>query len=66
MGHRRARTTGAHLHHALTWHIIKVAPETFGEPQAIGVVADAFAVFEHHRIHRADTPCFIGQFIEQR
>ena len=34
------------------------APKTLGKSQAIGVVADAFSVLEHHRVHRADAAGF--------
>ena len=66
MRHRRARTAGTHLHHALACHILQVASKAFGEPQAIGVVADALAVLEHHGVDRANAAGLVGQFIEQR
>ena len=59
MRHCRARAAGAHLHHALARHVIEVTSKAFGEPQAIGVVADALAVLEHHGIHRANAPGFV-------
>ena len=54
VGHRRSCATGAHLDHALTRSVLQATAKTFGKTQAIGVVADALAVLEHHRIHRAD------------
>ena len=66
MGHCRARTTGAHLHHALARYVVQVAPKTFGEPQAVGVMTDAFAALEHHGVDRTYTPGLIGELIEQR
>jgi hypothetical protein len=65
MGHRRARAAGTHLHDALA-----ARPSSHGESlrqtQAIGVVADALAVLEHHGVHRADAAGFRRQFVEQR
>ena len=66
MGHCRARTTGAHLHHALARYVVQVAPKAFGEPQAVGVMTDAFATLEHYGVDRTNAPGFIGELIEQR
>ena len=66
MGHRRARATGTHLHYALARHIMQVTPETFGEPQAVSVMADALAVLEHHGVDRANASGFGRQLIQQR
>ena len=64
MGHRRACAAGTHLDHASPNDILQVAPETFREPQAVGVMADAFARFEHHGVDRPNAPGLVGQFIE--
>jgi hypothetical protein len=47
-------------------HVLQATAKAFGKTQAIGVVADALAVLEHHGVHRADAPGFRRQFVEQR
>ncbi|MOA23871.1 hypothetical protein D3C78_1445210 [compost metagenome] len=66
MGHGRASATGTHLHHLAPCNVGQATAQAFGKAQAIGVVADALAVLEHHGIYRADTAGLVGQFVEQR
>ncbi|MNR69076.1 hypothetical protein D3C85_1940600 [compost metagenome] len=58
MGHCRSSATGAHLHDALKGNTLQATTKTLGEPQAIGVVADAFAVLQHDRVHRPNASGF--------
>ena len=65
MGHCRAGAARAHLHHALARRAGQAAPKALGEAQAVGVVADAPAIAQHHGVHRADAACLGGEVIEQ-
>ena len=66
VGHCRASATGTHLDHPLACSVLQATAKTFGKPEAIGVVADTFAILQHHGIHRADAARFVRQFVEQR
>ncbi|BBR54423.1 hypothetical protein WP4W18C03_27500 [Pseudomonas putida] len=66
MSHRRARAAGAHLYHLVTCHIRQAPAQAFGKAQAVGVVADPLAVFEHDSVHRTDAFSLLRQLIEQR
>ncbi|MNP34308.1 hypothetical protein D3C76_1275890 [compost metagenome] len=57
MGDCRTGTAGAHLYYTCARHISQAAAKAFGKAQAVGVVADALAVLEHHGVHRADATC---------
>ena len=64
MGHCRAGAARAHLHHALARRVGQAAPKALGEA-AVGVVADAPAIAQHHGVHRADAACLGGEVVEQ-
>ena len=66
MGHRRTGAAGTHLHHLAACHVGQATAQAFGKAQAVGVMADPFAVLEHHGIHRADATGFVRQLVEQR
>ena len=65
VGHCRAGAARAHLHHALARRVGQAAPKALGEAQAVGVVADAPAIAQHHGVHRADAARLGGEFVEQ-
>ncbi|MOA70748.1 hypothetical protein D3C78_1998640 [compost metagenome] len=58
MGHRRASATGAHLDDTFSGSVRQTSAKTLGETEAIGVVADALAVLQHHGVDRADATGF--------
>ncbi len=66
MGNRRARTASPHLDYALHGNPFQATAKTFSEAQAVGIVADTFAVLEYHRIDRANASGLGGQLVEQR
>ena len=61
-----ASPTRAELNDALASRIAKAAPKTFKESGPVGVMADAAAIFEHHRIDRTDLPRIGVEFVEMR
>ncbi|MNL23232.1 hypothetical protein D3C87_1446080 [compost metagenome] len=66
VGHRRAGATGTHLYDTLNGNALQAPAKSLGKAKAIGVVADAFAVLQHHGIHRTNAACFRRQLVEQR
>ena len=66
MRDRRTRAARAKLHHAFQRHIRQAALERARETGPVGVVADAFAVLEQHRVDRAECAGVVGEFVEQR
>ncbi|MNE43435.1 hypothetical protein D3C80_1376100 [compost metagenome] len=66
VGYRSACTTGAHLYHLGTRRIGQAPAKAFGKTQAVGVVADALAVLEHHGIDCTNAPRFSREIVQQR
>ncbi|MNI49890.1 hypothetical protein D3C73_1045280 [compost metagenome] len=65
VGHRCPGAPCAHLDHPLHCGVLQTPSETFGKTQAVGVVANALAVFQYHCIYSTDALGFGGQLVEQ-
>ncbi|CAM2155261.1 conserved hypothetical protein [Paraburkholderia tropica] len=62
---RRARAARTQLHHRFERHVGQAALEGAREPRPVGVVADALAVAQQHRVDGAQRAGVVREFVEQ-